>query len=222
MLKKKINGVWQNCYVVKNKVSGSWVDIKRDGGKYLRRYTNGSWNNIIYYPTLDLMNYDLVTSRGSRTNSLTGSTNSVTLKFTSYYDLTSKSTAEANFGHISVKSGDVITASFSGGTSGNHYYLDRLEARAYLIYYTNPDNPTNYNTITSMYYYIQDADYTNESSRSFSYTFTRAYDYVGFRLYVLASDTSASTTYASGSVSISYLGLNNETSLYLTPIDIEK
>ena len=222
MLKKKINGVWQNCYVVKNKVSGSWVDIKRDGGKYLRRYTNGSWNNIIYYPTLDLMNYDLVTSGGSQTNSLTGSTNSVTLKFTSYYGLTSKSTAEANFGHISVKSGDIITASFSGWKSGDTYYLDRVEARAYLIYYTNPDTPTNYNEITSMYSYIIDRDYSYESSRSFSYTFTRSYDYVGFRLYVLASDTSASTTHASGNVSISYLGLNNETSLYLTPINIEK
>ena len=222
MLKKKINGVWQNCSIVKDKDNGTWTDIQDpnlSNRRPLKRYTNGSWVRI-YYPSLELMDYDLVTSKGSRTNSLTGSNSSATLSFNNYYNKTSKGTAEAKFGYISVQSGDTITAS-ADGSAGNSYYLDRIEARAYLVSYTNPDDPTNYSNITSIYYYIKTPDYTNESSRNFSYTFTRSYNYVGFRLYVDASDVSSSTSYAYGNINIYRLQLNGA-SLYVTSVSIEK
>lgn len=176
MLKKKINGVWQNCYVVKNKVSGSWVDIKRSGGKYLKRYTNGSWVKI-YYPEIFRIGY----SFGSR-----GGWNTIIQKTGEIYiadhefPYTSPRTTKAYYGTFPVVSGDVLT----GSTKYNIYGDSDYNSIKVSIVNFSSSTSTSYSTI----YVIRTDDSSGGSSETFRYRFSNSYNNIGLYLETKAAD----------------------------------
>lgn len=198
MLKKKINGAWQNCYVVKNKVSGSWVDIKRSGGKYLKRYTNGSWVRI-YYPEIFRIGY----SFGSR-----GGWNTISQRTGRIYiadhefPYTSTRTTKAYYGTFPVVSGDVLTGSTDYSIYG---YSDATNSIKVSIVNFSSSTSTSFSTI----YTIRNASSSGGSSQTFSYTFRSSYSYVGLYLETKASESYDYNTTSNVDLYVEDLALND-------------
>lgn len=176
MLKKKINGAWQNCYVVKNKVSGSWVDIKRSGGKPLKRYTNGSWV-LIYYPEINRIGYSFGPRGGW--NTIYNSNSKITIS-DHEYDATYPRTTKAYYGTFPVVSGDVLT----GSTEYNIYGDSDYNSIKVSIVNFSSSTSTSYSTI----YVIRTADSSGGSSQTFSYRFSNSYNNIGLYLETKAAE----------------------------------
>lgn len=182
MLKKKINGVWQNCYNAKNKVNGSWKDITRSDGQPLKRYTNGAWVRI-YYPTIDLigksisgtsLNYTLYPVSISYLN-VNGNTS------------TTRETCTLRLGYEPVKSGETLTM-----TVYMHYVTDATSSvtRSMTFYvsivnFSSNQTTTTYSTIQELCSATSDGTFQQPSfEKSYSYTFTQDYNYVGIVMFV--------------------------------------
>lgn len=176
MLKKKINGAWQNCYVVKNKVSGSWVDIKRSGGKYLKRYTNGSWVRI-YYPEIFRIGYSFGPRSGW--NTISQRTGSIYIA-DHEYGATYPRTTKAYYGTFPVVSGDVLT----GSTEYNIYGDSDYNSIKVSIVNFSSSTSTSYSTI----YVIRTADSSGGSSETFRYRFSNSYNNIGLYLETKAAE----------------------------------
>lgn len=226
MLKKKINGIWKNCYNAKVKHNGVWNnlmgyynDYPSGTYKYLQAKKNGSWSNV-YYPTLELLGYTLPASTGSLKNAINVSNSSTWITVRSY--TSSSVSGYAYFGCFPVVSGDRFLTNFNwyqdwGGDSRAYWRVS-----AYLRAY-NSDDSTSGSDIEEMFY--DTSDTSPHPNKSYGYIFDRAYDYVGFYLYVYASyGTSSTPQYINFWLQNPRLDKNysNSKYLYFDPVYIEK
>ena len=182
MLKKKINGVWQNCYVVKNKLSGSWVDITRSAGKKLQRYTNGSWYNTIYYPTIDIL---------SKTISGTSLIYDLDDSDLRIYGDTNNETEQCilRLGSEPVQAGETFSMRvyMHYGTDADSSVTRSMTFYVALISLISPERASigSFTTITELCRAVSDGVVQQTSFyHTYSYTFTNSYPYVGIVMYV--------------------------------------
>ena len=183
MLKKKINGAWQNCYSLQCKYSGSWININYQ--RTFSRYTDGAWVKILF-PEISIIGYSFGTS---------GGTNYVYSGSSTYYDTfgvfdsnyygSSIRYTKGYFGTFPVVSGDVISGSLSYENTSSAYGSTYVIVR--LVNFSSASSTTN----TTIYTIIANGSAT-QSGYTFNYTFSRAYDNIGFYIETRASAGSGS------------------------------
>lgn len=181
MLKKKINGVWQNCYIIKDKVNGSWNDITRSAGNKLRRYTNGSWV-AIYYPTIDILSktisgtsliYDLEDWKLRIYGDTNNETEQCILRLGSEPVQAGETFSMEVYMHYSTDATSSVTRSMT-------FYVA-------LISLISPERASigSFTTITELCRAVSDGVVQQTSFyHTYSYTFTNSYPYVGIVMYV--------------------------------------
>ena len=185
MLKKKINGTWQDCYTVKRNQSGTWsyLDYKSTNKPGLSRYTNGAWEKI-YLRQISIINYVIPTNINGFVGIVSSSAdNSFWVTFTSYTGSTVKY-AKGYFGTFPVSSGDHLEGTLS-------YYTIGTGVHSILISIVNFASATS-TTLTTLTNLVSTSSGSATNS-AFSYTFSQSYDYVGFFIQAGASYNSGGT-----------------------------
>jgi len=217
MLKKKINGVWQNCYKVKRARNGSWYDLNYQTIGYpgLSRYTNGSWVRI-YFPEITIIGYSFGTSGGNNeVYCLRQEGTYFKSEFgvsDSYYYGSSTRTTKGYFGTFPAVSGDILECSLDYENTSSSYGSTNVIIR--LVNFSS-ESSTSYSTIRT----IIDSSSSTQSGYTFNYTFSSSYNNVGFYIETKASAGSGSTA-SSANATIDYLVLNNNR-IYVPTISYE-
>lgn len=216
MLKKKINGVWQNCYSIKKKISGAWTDTSR---KYLQRYTNGAWETI-RFPEITIIGYSFGVSGGTQEVYCTRREATSTVTFLNNFGVRNRNytgssyrTTQGYFGTFSAVAGDVIGGTLNYTNTFNDYVTTNV--RISIVNFTSETS-----TSFSNLYTIIDSGTATQSGYTFDYTLRNNYDNIGIYIECKAkTSSSSSSASANGYLSNLYV---NDTRIYTPTISYEK